>query len=156
TPAFVFTEIVAGDGLTVTVMPKGAGCDNQSRLAMLSPGEGRKGIRRFVVETVAASNGRACPPLVVGVGVGGSFEMAPLLAKKALLQDLEREREGAVGELEDELKAEVNGLGLGAMGLGGTVTALAVPLMTAASHMASLPVAVDLSCHSLRSARATL
>ena len=156
TPALIYTDIVSGDKLDITVMPKGAGCDNQSRLAMLGPGEGVSGVKKFVRETVEASNGRACPPLVVGVGVGGSFEMAPLLAKKALLKDLDSSERSELGQLEDELKGEVNGLGLGAMGVGGTVTALAVPVMTAPCHMASLPVAVNLSCHSLRSAQAVI
>ena len=138
-------------------MPKGAGCDNVSRLKMLKPSDGVPGVKKFVLDTVRNADGRACSPLVVGVGIGGSFEMAPFLAKKALFRKLQTPHpDTKVARLEQELLEEINGLGIGPMGVGGTVTALAVVIELAASHMASLPVAVDLSCHSLRSAELKL
>jgi len=157
TPALVYSEVVPGDNLRIRVMPKGAGCDNVSRLKMLKPGDGVAGVKKFILETVKNANGRACPPLVVGVGIGGSFEMAPLLAKKSLFRKLgEPHPDQKVSRLEEELLNEINRLGIGPMGIGGTVTALGVAIEITASHIASLPVAADISCHSLRSAETKL
>ena len=157
TPAIIHTDIVPGDKLAITAMPKGGGAENMSRLAMLLPADGRSGVIDFVVRTVDESGGNPCPPLIIGVGIGGTAEYSLLLAKKALLRttgDLNPDRENA--ELEKEILDKVNSLGIGPMGFGGLTTALAVHVETHPAHIASLPVAVNLQCHSARQKKAVL
>jgi fumarate hydratase subunit alpha len=155
TPPVVHTEIVDGDGLKIIVMPKGAGSENMSGLAMLKPADGMNGIKAFVLKQVESAGANACPPMVVGVGVGGTAEKAMQLAKKACARPL-TERSRKMAEFERELLEEINRLGIGPAGLGGRTTALAVNIETAACHMASLPVAVNLNCHACRRKEAIL
>ncbi|NLC54165.1 MAG: fumarate hydratase [Firmicutes bacterium] len=157
TPAVIHTRIVAGDRLKVTVAPKGAGSENMSRLKMLEPADGTEGIKRFVLETVTAAGGRACPPLIVGVGIGGTMEKAALLAKKALIRPAGTySSDPVVAALEKELLVLINQTGIGPQGLGGKVTALAVQIETFPTHIAALPVAVNLQCHVARHRSAIL
>lgn len=157
TPAVIHTAIVPGDGLKITVMPKGGGAENTARLAMLTPAQGRDGIIDFVVSTVDEAGGSPCPPVIVGIGIGGTAEKAVLLAKKALLRPAgEPNPDPEVAELEREILKRVNDLGIGPMGYGGRVTALAAHALVFPSHIASLPVAVNLQCHSARQREATL
>ena len=151
TPAIIHTTIVPGDRLRIVVAPKGGGSENTSAIRMLRPADGRDGVKRFVLETVAKAGPNPCPPIVVGVGIGGTFELCALLAKKALLRRLgETHPEPDFSELEGELLGAVNRLGIGPAGLGGSVTALAVHVETHPCHIASLPVAVNINCHSHR------
>ncbi|MBT4484638.1 MAG: fumarate hydratase, partial [Candidatus Latescibacteria bacterium] len=130
---------------------KGGGCENMSRMAMLSPGDGRRGIVDFVVETVRIGGGRPCPPVIVGVGTGANFESSALIAKRALLRTVGlRNSDPDYAELENELLEKINALGIGPMGLGGHSTALDVFVEAAPCHIASLPVAVNIQCHSAR------
>lgn len=153
TPPVVHTRIVPGDRVHICVLPKGAGAENKSALGMLSPSCGRQGVVDFVVDVVSRGGASACPPLVVGVGVGGNFEKAPLLAKSALLRPLgSRAASLELSALEDEIEQRCNALGIGPMGLGGTVTVLDVFVEQAPCHIASLPVAVNLQCHAQRHA----
>ncbi len=157
TPAIVHLEHVRGDRLVIRLMAKGGGAENMGRLCMLTPGEGREGVVRVVVETVRDAGANACPPVIVGVGLGGDFETAPLLAKSALFRDMgQRHPEPALAELEAEILAQVNALGIGPQGFGGRTTALAVLIEQAPCHIASLPVAVNLACHSHRHGSVTL
>lgn len=157
TPCVIHTDIVPGDGLKVTVMPKGGGCENMSYLRMLTPSAGRQGIVDFVVESVEKSGGNPCPPIIVGVGIGGTSDKALALAKRSLLREAGRPSEDAeTAGLEQEIYQKVNRLGLGPMALGGRTTALAVHIETYPAHIASLPVAVNLQCHSARSKSAVL
>ncbi len=154
TPAVVHTRIVAGDRVDITVAPKGGGAENMSRVGMLKPADGMTGIRDFVVETVRSAGPNPCPPLVVGVGIGGTFEMVTLLAKRALLRPLaDRSPDPDMASLEKEILERVNALGIGPAGLGGRTTALAVKVETFARHIASFPVAVNLNCHAARHSR---
>ncbi len=151
TPAVIHTEIVPGDRLKIIAMPKGGGAENMTRLKMLTPAEGRQGVADFVVQTVEQSGSNPCPPVIVGVGIGGSAEKALLLAKKALLRDVGQPSPDAeAASLEHEVLRRVNQLGIGPMGYGGRTTALAVHVEVFPSHIASLPVAVNLQCHSAR------
>jgi len=151
TPPVIHTEIVPGDQVKVVVMPKGSGAENMSRLAMLKPGDGRNGVIDLVVRTVDEAGGNPCPPVVVGVGIGGTSERAMLLAKKALLRPVaEPNPDPEVAELEKETLGGVNDLGIGPLGFGGRTTALAVHVEVMPTHIASLPVAVNLQCHSAR------
>lgn len=151
TPALIHYALSPGDALTISFCPKGAGCENMSMLAMLSPGEGRQGIIDFVLETVSIGGGRPCPPVIVGVGIGGNFELSALIAKRAILRTVgERNSNPDYAELEEELLDKINALGIGPMGLGGHTTALEVFVDTAPCHIASLPVAVNIQCHSAR------
>lgn len=151
TPAIVHTTIVPGDRLRVVVAPKGGGSENTSAIRMLRPADGRDGVKRFVLETVAKAGPNPCPPIVVGVGIGGTFELCALLAKKALLRGLgEPHPEPDFATLESELLEAINRFGTGPAGLGGNVTALAVHVQTHPCHIASLPVAVNINCHSHR------
>ena len=151
TPAIIHIKHTLGDKLKITICPKGAGSENMSRVKMLVPADGIKGIKNFVKETVSLAGGRACPPLVVGVGIGGNLEKSALLAKEALLRNIDDEAiDLDANKLEKELLAEINSLNIGPMGLGGKTTALAVKVNIYPCHIASLPVAVNLKCHASR------
>jgi fumarate hydratase subunit alpha len=151
TPPVIHTEIVAGERLRISLMAKGSGSENMSQLAMLKPGDGREGIIDFVAETVEKAGGNACPPLVIGVGIGGTAEKAMLLAKKALFRKVGQPNEDKeTAELEQAIFKAVNKLGIGPMGFGGNTTALAVHAESFPCHIASLPLAVNLQCHSAR------
>jgi len=151
TPPVTHIEIVTGDRLKITVMPKGAGAENMSKLAMLKPSDGRQGIIDLVVRTIEEAGGNACPPLIIGLGIGGTAEKAMLLAKKALLRKVaEPNPDPEVAKLETEVLAQVNALGIGPLGFGGRTTALAVHAEVMPAHIGSLPVAVNLQCHSAR------
>jgi fumarate hydratase subunit alpha len=157
TPPVVHTEMVAGNKLNIVVLPKGGGAENMSRLAMLKPNDGREGIIELVVRTVDDAGGNACPPLIIGVGIGGTAEQAMLLAKKALLRKVaEPNSDPEIAELEKGVLARVNALGVGPMGYGGSITALAVHAEAMPAHIGSLPVAVNLQCHSARHKEAVL
>ena len=157
TPPVTHIEIVPGDRLKITVMPKGAGAENMSRLAMLKPSDGRQGVIDLVASTVDEAGGNPCPPLIIGLGIGGTGEKAMLLAKKALLRKVaEPNPDPEIAELEKEILARVNALGIGPLGFGGTTTALAVHAEVMPTHIASLPVAVNLQCHSARHKEAVL
>ncbi|MEW6448049.1 MAG: fumarate hydratase [Bacillota bacterium] len=157
TPAVIHTRIVPGDRLKITVAPKGAGSENMSALRMLKPADGVEGVKRFVLEVVEKAGPNACPPLVVGVGIGGTMEKAALLAKEALLRPVgSRSQDPLAAALEAELLAEINRSGIGPLGLGGRVTALAVHVEVYPCHIASLPVAVNLNCHAARHRSAEL
>lgn len=151
TPAIIHVELVPGDNLTITVAPKGGGSENMSALAMLPPAAGLEGIKDFVVETVRKAGANPCPPIIVGVGIGGNFEKAPLLAKKALLRQVGKPHsQREVAQLEQELLSSINKLGIGPQGFGGCTTALAVHVEIFPCHIASLPVAVNINCHAAR------
>jgi fumarate hydratase subunit alpha len=157
TPPVVHTEIVPGDRLRITVLSKGAGAENMSKLAMLKPNDGKQGIIDVVVRTVDEAGGNACPPLIIGLGIGGTAERAMLLAKKALLRKVaEPNHDPETAELEREILSKVNALGIGPMGFGGRTTALAVHAEVMPAHIGSLPVAVNLQCHSSRHKEAIL
>jgi len=157
TPPVIHTEIVPGDRLQIRVMPKGFGCENMSRFAMLLPGEGREGIAEFVLRTVDEGGGNPCPPIIVGVGIGGSADYSMWLAKKALTRPVGSVHPDAeTAAFEVELLAKVNALGIGPQAVGGVTTALAVHIETFPTHIASLPVAVNLQCHSARLKEAIL
>jgi fumarate hydratase subunit alpha len=156
-PAVVHIDLVAGDQVRLTLASKGFGAENMSALRMLVPADGDNGIADFVVDTVNRAGANACPPVIVGVGVGGTFEMAALLAKKAALRPLtERNARQDLAEFEGTLLKRVNALGIGPQGLGGVVTALAVNVEVFPTHIAGLPVAVNLGCHSMRRTTVTL
>jgi fumarate hydratase subunit alpha len=157
TPPIIHTEIVPGDHIRIIVMPKGGGAENMSRLAMLKPAEGRQGVIDFVVKAVNEAGGRACPPLIVGVGIGGTSDTVMLLAKKALLRPLGQPNpDPETAELEQIILRKLNNLGIGPLGLGGRTTALGVHIQMMPAHIASLPVAVNLQCHSARHKEAVL
>ena len=157
TPAVIHAEIVRGDRLKIAVMPKGGGAENMSKLAMLKPSDGRQGIIDLVVRTVDEAGGNSCPPLIIGLGIGGTAEKAMLLAKKTLLRKVaEPNSDPEIAQLEREVITRVNALGIGPMGFGGSTTALAVHAEVMPTHIASLPVAVNLQCHSARHKEATL
>jgi len=158
TPAVIFTEIVAGDRLQLIAMPKGGGSENMSRSVMLTPAVGEAGIRAFVVDCVRRAGSNPCPPVVVGVGIGGSLEMSGLLAKKALLRPLgtANPADERLAVMERELLAEINRLGIGPQGYGGRVTALAVMAEMRPCHIASLPVTVNIQCHVVRHREAVI
>ena len=151
TPAIIHYDFVEGDNLEIDIMLKGGGAENMSALKMLSPSAGIDGIRSFVIETVKNSGGNACPPLIVGVGVGGNFETVALLAKKSLFRKPSEKNSSTFwGQEEEYLLNAINKLGIGPMGLGGTTTALKVNILAKPCHIASLPVAVNLECHAHR------
>lgn len=157
TPPVIHTRVVAGDRLRLVVAPKGGGSENMSTLAMLKPADGQKGVVDFVVETVRKAGANPCPPIIVGVGIGGTAERAMLLAKQSLLRDVGSPSHVAEdAELEKEILARVNRLGIGPQGLGGRTTALAVHVESQPCHIASLPVAVNIQCHSARHKEAIL
>ena len=151
TPAIIHTRIVPGDKVRVTVAPKGGGSENMSRIKMMPPSDGKKGVVDFVVETVREAGSNPCPPIIVGVGLGGTFEYAAVLSKRALLRELGKPADDADNAaLEKELLARINKLGIGPQGYGGRYTALAVHVESANCHLASLPVAVNIQCHAAR------
>lgn len=157
TPAIIHTTITGGDRIKIKIAPKGAGSENMSRLKMLKPAEGVEGIKSFVMETVTMAGGNPCPPIVVGVGVGGSFEKSAILAKKALLRPVgSRNPDEEVAAIEAELLKAVNDSGIGPMGFGGTTTALGVHMEIHPCHIASLPVAVNIQCHADRHKEAVI
>jgi fumarate hydratase subunit alpha len=157
TPAIIHTQVVPGDRLTITVAPKGGGSENMSALAMLPPSAGEEGMRRFVLEQVKRAGPNPCPPVVVGVGLGGNFEKVAYLAKKALLRPLDEEHaDPFYARLERELLTEVNNLGIGPQGLGGRITALAVHIEAYPCHITGMPVAVNMNCHAARHQTAVL
>ena len=148
TPAIIHYEIVPGDQVEITVAPKGFGSENMSKICMLKPADGEEGVKEAIVNAVKEAGPNACPPVVVGVGIGGTFEKAAILAKKALTREIGVHSElPHVKELEEELLAKINEIGLGPAGLGGDTTALAVNINTYATHIAGLPVAINICCH---------
>lgn len=151
TPAIVHIKLVKGDKIKITFCPKGAGSENMSQVKMLTPAQGISGIKNFVLQVVKDAGGRACPPLIVGVGIGGDIEKCALIAKEALLRDIEdHSLDELAYKLEQELLEEINNTDIGPMGLGGKSTALAVKVNLYPCHIASLPVAVNLQCHACR------
>lgn len=148
TPAVIHYEIVPGDKVTITVAPKGFGSENMSRVFMLKPADGIEGVKNAVLTAVKDAGPNACPPMVVGVGIGGTFEKCALMAKQALMRPVGSHSDiSYVKEMEEELLSRINGLGIGPGGLGGTTTALAVNVNTYPTHIAGLPVAVNICCH---------
>ena len=157
TPAAITVRLVPGDGCTITVAPKGAGSENMSRLGMLKPADGVEGVKQFVLETVKLAGSNPCPPIVLGVGIGGFFDKVTYLAKHALLRPIDEPNpDPFYAQLEQELLEEINSLGIGPQGFGGRTTCLGVSIETAPTHVASLPVAVNISCHVTRRASARL
>jgi fumarate hydratase subunit alpha len=151
TPAIIHTEIVPGEKVKITVAPKGGGSENMSRVVMLTPSDGVEGIKRFVVQRVKESGSNPCPPTIVGVGIGGTFEQAALLAKKSLLRPLgSKNLDPELDKLEFEILSEINRLGIGPQGLGGRTTSLAVHILMMPCHIASFPLAVNIQCHAQR------
>lgn len=151
TPAMLYTELVPGDGLKITVAPKGFGSENMSQIRMLKPSDGLQGVKDFILKVVEDAGPNPCPPIVVGVGLGGTFDKAALLAKKALMRPLNvRSEDPFYRALEEELLEKINGLGIGPQGFGGRTTALAVNIETLPTHIAGLPVAVNINCHVTR------
>jgi len=151
TPAIIHTEIVPGEQVKITVAPKGGGSENMSRVVMLTPSDGKEGIKRYVVQRVKESGSNPCPPTIVGVGIGGTFERAALLAKKSLLRPLGSKNEDPeLDRLESEILGEINQLGIGPQGLGGRTTSLAVHILMMPCHIASFPLAVNIQCHAQR------
>jgi len=151
TPAMIHYDLVKGDSLKILFMAKGGGSENMSRCTMLAPAAGWEGIKEFVVKRVAESGPNPCPPIIVGVGIGGTFDYAPILAKKALFRPLgDRHPDEDIAKKEEELLEAINDLGIGPMGLGGKTTALGVKINVKECHIASLPVAVNIQCHSAR------
>ncbi|MDD4237100.1 MAG: fumarate hydratase [Desulfotomaculaceae bacterium] len=151
TPAVIHTKIVPGETLRITIAPKGGGAENMSAIKMLKPADGVEGVRKFIVDTVKTAGPNPCPPIVVGVGIGGTFEKCAQLSKEALLREFGvKSKYPDIAKLEDELLEEINKLGIGPQGLGGRTTALAVHIEIYAAHIASLPVAVNINCHAAR------
>jgi len=151
TPAIIHQSVVPGDKLKITVITKGAGCENKSQFKMFNPTAGREEVIEWIVDVAKQAGADACPPLIVGVGIGGNFELSCLLSKKALLRNLQqRNSDDFYAQLEADLLSRINALGLGPQGLGGDTTALACLIETAPCHIASLPVAVNIECHSHR------
>ena len=157
TPPIVHTDIVPGEDLKITILPKGGGCENMRRLAILRPGDGKKGVIDFTLKAIEESGGNPCPPLIVGVGIGGTAEHVMHMAKKSLLRKVgELNPDPEVAELEQELLEIVNARGIGPQAWGGRATALAVNIETHPTHITSLPVGVNLQCHSARLKTATI
>jgi fumarate hydratase subunit alpha len=151
TPAVMHMEIVPGDQLRIMVVPKGAGSENMGAMKMLKPADGLEGAKQFILDTVRNAGGNPCPPIVVGIGVGGSMEKAPMLAKQALTREIgSRNPNPLYAKLEEELLEAINNMGIGPQGLGGRVTALAVHIEYYPTHIAMLPVAVNINCHAAR------
>lgn len=154
TPAMVYYDIVPGDNVEIIVAPKGAGSENMSRIKMLKPSDGLQGVKDFVLQVVEEAGPNPCPPIVVGVGIGGTFDKAAFLAKKALIRSVdERNRDPFWADLEIEMLQRINELGIGPQGFGGKTTALCVNIEQYPCHIASLPVAVNINCHVTRHAK---
>ena len=151
TPAMIYTEIVPGEQVTITVGPKGFGSENMSAIRMLKPSAGLQGIKDFILETVEAAGPNPCPPMVVGVGIGGTFDKAALLAKKALMRPLDTSHpDPFYADLEQEMLQKINELGIGPQGFGGKPTALGLNIETLPTHIAGMPCAINISCHVTR------
>ena len=151
TPAIIHYQLVPGEQLKITIAPKGAGSENVSAISMLKPSDGYDGVKQFVLDTILKAGGNPCPPIIVGVGIGGNFEKCALLSKQALMRELEDTSSDEIAQqLEKELLEEINQLNIGPMGFGGKTTALAVKVNTYPCHIASLPVAVNIQCHASR------
>ncbi len=151
TPAIIYTEVVPGDKLRIQILPKGAGSENMGALKMLKPADGVEGVKEFVINAVVQAGGNPCPPVIVGVGIGGTMDKATMLAKKALSRHVgERHPDPRYKDLEEEILEKINKSGVGPQGLGGRVTALEVRIETFPTHIATLPVAVNLNCHAAR------
>jgi fumarate hydratase subunit alpha len=156
-PGIIYTDIVPGDKIKITVAPKGGGSENMSRVGMLAPSKGFDGIRDFVIETASIAGSNPCPPIVIGVGIGGTFEQTALIAKKALLRELNTPAEREIdAKLEREILEGVNKLGIGPQGLGGRITALACHVESYPCHIATMPVAVNIQCHAARHKEAVI
>ncbi|MFA5761958.1 MAG: fumarate hydratase [Dehalococcoidales bacterium] len=151
TPAVIHTKIIPGDRIKISVMSKGSGAENKSTVAMLKPGEGTEGIIKTVLKTIEEAGGSPCPPIVIGLGIGGTLEKAALMAKEALFRETGKpNHDPEIAKLEQDVLERVNELGIGPLGFGGNTTALAVHAETMPTHIASLPVAVNIQCHSVR------
>ena len=151
TPAIIHAEVVPGEKVKITVAPKGGGSENMSRVTMLTPSDGKEGIKRYVVQRVKESGSNPCPPTIVGIGIGGTFEQAALLAKKSLLRPLgSKNPDPELEKFESEILTEINQLGIGPQGLGGRTTSLAVHILMMPCHIASFPLAVNIQCHAQR------
>ncbi len=151
TPAIIYTDLTAGDNLKISFKIVGAGCENMSKIKMLKPTEGIEGIKSFVIDTVKEGGINACPPLIIGIGLGGNFEMCAILAKKSLMRPIgQPNKKMEIASLEQDILKDINKLGIGPAGFGGKVTALSVHIETHPCHIASLPVAVNLNCHASR------
>jgi fumarate hydratase subunit alpha len=157
TPAVINYNIISGDKIKITVSPKGFGSENMSKLKMLRPADGIEGVKNFVLQTVKEAGPNPCPPIIVGVGIGGTFEKSAIIAKKSLLRPVtQRNSDPFYAELEKELLDKINALGIGPQGFGGRTTALCVNIETYPTHIAGLPVAVNISCHATRHAEIEL
>ncbi len=157
TPAIIHTKIVKGNQLKILVAPKGGGSENMSLVKMLTPAEGYDGVKKLVIDTITNAKGKPCPPIIVGVGVGGNLEKAALIAKEALMRPINDSSDDELAKkLEDELLEEINQSGIGPMGFGGTQTALAVKVNLYPCHIASLPVAINIQCHAARHKKAII
>lgn len=151
TPAIIYYDIVEGDKIKITVAPKGFGSENMSRIGMLKPSDGLKGVKEFIIETVKLAGPNPCPPIVIGVGIGGSFDKAAYLAKKALIRSIDKKNDNEFySNLEIELLEDINKLGIGPQGFGGKTTALGLNIEVYPTHIAGLPVAVNINCHATR------
>lgn len=151
TPAMIYTDIVDGERVKITVMPKGFGSENMGKIKMLKPSDGIEGIKKFIIDTVEEAGPNPCPPIVVGVGIGGTFDKVALLAKKALMRPLDkRNPDPYYASLEEELLTKINELGIGPQGFGGRTTALSVNIETLPTHIAGMPCAVNINCHVTR------
>ena len=151
TPAIIYYDIVPGSKIKITVAPKGFGSENMSRIKMLKPSDGLQGVKDFIIETVKLAGPNPCPPIIIGVGIGGTFDKAAYLAKKALIRPVnKRNDEKFYGDLEEELLETINKLGIGPQGFGGKTTALGINIETYPTHIAGLPVAVNINCHATR------
>lgn len=157
TPAIIHTEVVEGGQLKITVAPKGFGSENMSRLVILKPADGIEGVKKFVLDTVTKAGANPCPPIILGIGIGGTMEKAAYIAKKALLREAGKPNsDQELADLEQELLQKINAAGIGPQGLGGRTTALAVHIETFPTHLAGLPVAINVQCHAARHAEAIL
>lgn len=157
TPAIIYYDIVDGDKVKITLAPKGFGSENMSRIGMLKPSDGLEGVKNFIIETVKAAGPNPCPPMVVGVGIGGTFDKAAYLAKKALIRPINTSnKDEFYKDLEIELLEKINKLGIGPQGFGGKTTALGINIETYPTHIAGLPVAVNINCHATRHKEAVI
>jgi fumarate hydratase subunit alpha len=157
TPAIIYYDIVGGDKIKITLAPKGFGSENMSKIGMLKPSDGLDGVKKFIIDTVKAAGPNPCPPMVIGVGIGGTFDKAAYLAKKALLRPINiRNKDEFYKNLEVELLEKINELGIGPQGFGGKTTALGLNIETYPTHIAGLPVAVNINCHATRHKKAII